>query len=129
MRDEVDAIHAWVQKAEEDLLLAQLALAQAPSLIYGATFHAQQCAEKYLKAILLSHGRNPPRIHDLVALSDICRSAGATIPVDDDLLAMLNQFATQVRYPGDDPTQTDAEHAVHIAQSLRNAARNLLGLD
>jgi HEPN domain-containing protein len=28
-------------------------------------FHAQQCAEKYLKALLLQAGSEPPKTHDL----------------------------------------------------------------
>ena len=45
---------AWVHRAEEDWLLARSALRRKVPLIYGATFHAQQCAEKYLKALLVS---------------------------------------------------------------------------
>src|SRR4029453_6914324 len=38
----------------------------------GATFHAQQCAEKYLKALLVSRRQAFPRTHDVVALHDLC---------------------------------------------------------
>ena len=31
-------------------------------------FHAQQCSEKYLKALLLFHRINFPKIHDLTEL-------------------------------------------------------------
>jgi HEPN domain-containing protein len=41
---------AWVVRAEEDYALCHLALRRKAPLLYGATFHAQQCAEKYLKA-------------------------------------------------------------------------------
>ena len=53
-------------------------------LIYGATFHAQQCAEKYLKALLVSRRQAFPRTHDVVALHDLCRRHGLHIPVDPD---------------------------------------------
>jgi len=42
---------AWVLRAEEDYLLCRSALRRKVPLRYGATFHAQQCAEKYLKAL------------------------------------------------------------------------------
>ncbi len=42
----------WVVKAEEDYTLAQSSLRRKAPLLYGAGFHAQQCAEKYLKALL-----------------------------------------------------------------------------
>ena len=36
----------------------------------GACFHAQQCAEKYLKARLAAAGLPTPKVHDLTALLD-----------------------------------------------------------
>lgn len=55
---------AWLHRAEEDWLLARLALRRKVPLIYGATFHVQQCAEKYLKALLVSRRQAFPRTHD-----------------------------------------------------------------
>lgn len=124
-----DEVHAWINKAEEDITLALLAIHQQPALVYGATFHAQQCAEKYLKAILASHDRPPPRTHDLVALADLCRSVGVAVAVDDDQLALLTYYAAQVRYPGDDPTVEHAQIAVRIAQTIRQFTRATLGVD
>jgi HEPN domain len=46
---------AWGERAEEDFLLARAATRRKTPLLYGATFHAQQCAEKYLKALLVLH--------------------------------------------------------------------------
>lgn len=40
-----------VARAEEDLTLARSALRRKKPLLYGATFHTQQCVEKYLKAL------------------------------------------------------------------------------
>lgn len=40
---------AWFAKAEADLQAAQMVLAATPPLIEIACYHAQQCAEKYLK--------------------------------------------------------------------------------
>ena len=39
---------AWVARAEEDYLLAVSSVRRKTALTYGATFHSQQCAEKYL---------------------------------------------------------------------------------
>jgi hypothetical protein len=58
---------AWIHRAEEDWLLACSALRRKVPLIYGATFHAQQCAEKYLKALLVSRQQAFPRTHDVVS--------------------------------------------------------------
>ena len=50
----------WVARAEEDFTLARSALRRKRPLIYGATFHAQQCVEKYLKALLVARGWSFP---------------------------------------------------------------------
>ena len=117
---------AWVHRAEEDWLLARSALRRKVPLIYGATFHAQQCAEKYLKALLVSRRQAFPRTHDVVALHDLCRRHGLRIPVDPDQLERLTAYAVQVRYPGEDPTPDEAREAVQIAQEVRRWARAVL---
>src|SRR5215510_4100106 len=76
----------WVARAEEDFILARSALRRKKPLLYGATFHAQQCVEKYLKALLVAQELVFPRTHDLVALSDLCLQGGITIPVAQDAL-------------------------------------------
>ncbi len=53
---EINDLRAWAEKAEEDFKLAQSALRHRRPLVAGARFHAQQCAEKYLKALLVSRG-------------------------------------------------------------------------
>jgi hypothetical protein len=45
---------AWAHRAEEARLLTHSVCRWKIPLIYGTTFHAQQCAEKYLKAVLVS---------------------------------------------------------------------------
>jgi HEPN domain-containing protein len=117
---------AWVERAEEDFLLARSALRRKTPLLYGATFHAQQCAEKYLKALLVLHHQSFPRTHDLVALHDLCTRAGLSVPVDPDQLGRLTAYAVQVRYPGEDPAPDEAREAFEIAQAVRRWARAVL---
>ena len=89
---------AWIALAEEDYLLARSALHRKKPLRYGACFHAQQCAEKYLKAVLVLHRKAFPKTHDLLALSDLCAQAGVIVPIDPDELDRLSAHAVQVRY-------------------------------
>ena len=93
---------AWVLRAEEDYLLCRSALRRKMPLLYGATFHAQQCAEKYLKALLVARDQVFPRTHDLAALHDLCIQADLRVGVELDQLERLNAYAVQMRYPGDD---------------------------
>jgi HEPN domain-containing protein len=56
----------WVKKGENDFNIALLLLRARKTPDYdGACFHAQQCAEKYLKARLQEAGIAFPRTHDL----------------------------------------------------------------
>lgn len=119
---------AWVDKAEEDYKLAQLSLRRKLPLTYGATYHAQQCGEKYLKALLVDRGLIPPRTHDLVALSNQCVYAGIMIPVSTADQQRLSDYAMQSRYPGNDPTVDEAKDALSIAKAIRKFARKLLSL-
>jgi HEPN domain-containing protein len=84
-------------------------------LTYGAVFHAQQCAEKYLKALLVAQGQVFPKTHDLAALSDLCSQNDLIIPVDQDALQRLTAYAVQVRYPGEAPTVEEARKALKSA--------------
>jgi len=117
---------AWAGRAEEDYLLSRSALRRKAPLLYGATFHAQQCAKKYLKALLVAHSRAFPRTHDLAALHDLCMQADLHIPIEAEQHERLNAYAVQVRYPGDDPTLEEAREAVEIAQAVRRWARSVL---
>jgi hypothetical protein len=57
---------AWVEHAEEDFVLARAALRRKQPLASGACFHAQQCAENHMKALLISKGADFPKTHDLL---------------------------------------------------------------
>ena len=59
----------WVSKAEGDFAVLERECRARKNPCYdGACFHAQQCAEKYLKARLCEAGIGASKIHDLVAL-------------------------------------------------------------
>lgn len=119
---------AWVARAEEDYSLARAALRHKPPLCYGACFHAQQCAEKYLKAILVSRSKSFPKTHDLVHLHDLCHKAGVLIGMRLDHLSILSSYAVRIRYPGDDPMPDEAREAVDYAKVVRRFVRKLFGL-
>ena len=59
----------WIAKAEEDLAIALPLLRRKKLMTYGITFHAQQCAEKYLKALVVKQGVAPIKTHDLVQVA------------------------------------------------------------
>ena len=115
-------------KAEEDFLLAQSALRRKKPIIAGACFHAQQCAEKYMKALLVSKTAAFPMTYDLLLLNDLCSNAGIFIEVDPKLLNTLSDYAVRTRYPGEGPTLADSREAIEIAKLIRSFSRNFSGI-
>ena len=75
----------------------------APLEVFG--FHAQQSAEKLLKAILSHAGIAYPRTHQLVELLDLAADHGLELPAETEELRHLTPFAVEFRYdvlPGEE---------------------------
>ncbi len=89
----------WVCKAESDLLNIRNNLAAAEVPWDTVCFHAQQAAEKLLKAVLTAHGKTPPRIHDLVALLAACVELEPDLTSLENDCRALTTYATAARYP------------------------------
>ena len=119
----------WVAKAEGDYATATRELAVGPDSNFDAVaFHAQQCAEKYLKARLIEEGATFPKTHDLAAILDLLISFE---PGWDTLRAELERLtdrAVEVRYPGYTADLADAEQSLQTARKVRQLVRASLGL-
>ena len=114
----LDIVQNWLQRAKSDLQLGKAALHTKDVLPEDASFHAQQCAEKALKALLLSLEISFPKTHAIEVLLDLLKEEGYKIPNNVDEAFELSQYAVQTRYPGDWEPVTKAE-AIH---SLERAA-------
>jgi HEPN domain-containing protein len=119
----------WIAKAEADYrtMEREAAVLVEPSP-ESVCFHAQQCAEKYLKARVVAAGTEPSRTHSLLQLlseAEAHESMWTAFAAD---LAFLATFAVRVRYPGEAPTDEDAAEAVAACRRFRAAARTALGL-
>lgn len=121
--DDRDA-KTWLRYAQEDLDAAT-AFAEgrgfAPRV---ACYHAQQAAEKALKAVLVADGREPVLTHDLRVLADLVPSTRRVAGVEADLGA-LSQWNVRGRYPGDwgEATEADAHAAIESARAVVEAAQ------
>ena len=118
---------AWAASAEEDFILARTALQRKQPLVSGACFHAQQCAEKYMKALLLSKGADFPKTHDLLMLNNLCSAVGIFLEVAPKQLNTLTDYAVRTRYPGEGPNVEDAKEAIELAKLVRDLAKRFLG--
>ncbi|MFH1115689.1 MAG: HEPN domain-containing protein [Pseudomonadota bacterium] len=72
MNDPESNFSAWLAKAENDLLNVENNLPASRVPWDTVCFHAQQAAEKLLKAFLVFRGQTPARTHDLVAVLAKC---------------------------------------------------------
>jgi len=120
----------WVSKAEGDFAILDRECRARKNPNYdGACFHAQQCAEKYLKARLCEAGVSFGKIHDLVALLDQVLKLEPDWEVLREDLAFLSDFAVAFRYPGESADKKSALDARRRCRIFRRAAREALGLD
>lgn len=124
-----ELVSEWIRKAEEDWqVLDRLAAGDSAGIAGPLAFHAQQCIEKYLKALLLQVGVEPPRTHSLEVLTDLLSGPGiAGAETWRDRCGRLSPYAVAFRYPGDPLSVEDAREAVALARSLREELRVSLG--
>ena len=113
---------AWLRRARSDLQLGQVALRSKGVLPEDACFHAQQCAEKALKALLLQRGIDFPRTHVIEVLLDLLKAQGLDIPTAVDEAFQLSEYAVQTRHPGEwEPvTKEEARQAIEQASLVLN---------
>ncbi|HEX8360624.1 MAG TPA: HEPN domain-containing protein [Longimicrobium sp.] len=120
-----DALRAWVEdwtrRGRGDLRLGELGLADADFDSFELiAFHAQQCAEKLIKAFLAKNGTDFEDQHDLEYLLGLVRRSDAALLADElDPVVALNRYAVRTRYPGRYPavSPTEAEGAMRIAST------------
>jgi HEPN domain-containing protein len=119
----------WVEKAEGDFaMVLREARARKNPCYDGACYHAQQCAEKYLKARLCESEIAFAKIHDLVALLNQIITVEPTWQQFTEDMAYLSDFAISFRYPGETADKTMAADARQRCRKFRKAARATLGL-
>ena len=120
-------VKQWLEHAEEDLKLAKHAFRLSSSCPYKlVAFHAQQCAEKYLKAFLALKKVDFPFTHNISFLLEISSDHAAWVK-DLREAEILTDYAVTARYPGAEKvTKKDAELAVKTAVKVRNVVRKAL---
>ena len=120
----------WVAKAEGDWHTAQREIQAAEYPNYdGVCFHAQQCAEKYLKARLIEAAIPFPKVHDLGILLQLIIPLEPAWAEMKDAAYILTDMGVEVRYPGVSADIEDAQEAVRSAGMVRSAVRRAMGLD
>jgi len=119
MKDKDDVVQGWLRKASSDVVAMNATLRAAA--YDGACFHAQQAAEKYLKAYLTQREIAFPYTHNLAHLTELCASVDPVFQSLTALVAGLTPYAVRSRY--DDsfwPSRQVAEEAISAALKVRD---------
>lgn len=117
----------WLLHADEDLRLARHAFKLKSAIPYKLiAYHAQQCAEKCLKAYLVFENVDFPFTHNISALLEMCSPTADWVKDLDDA-KILSAYAITARYPGKyKVTKKESVKAVEIAGLVQAAVRKAL---
>ena len=116
-----------VVKAEEDFAVVEtLGRRRRSALQTAVCFHAQQCAEKYLKALLTRDQITFPKTHDLLDLLELARRSDPATELLRSYLEYLEPYAVNLRYPGECATRTEAQRSMRAITQVRDALQRLL---
>jgi len=99
------------------------------NLNYDAVcFHAQQCAEKYLKSRLQEAGISFAKTHNLLHLLSSVLTIEPNWTNLQNSSAFLTVFAVKYRYPGSSSNKSEAKEAVKNCRLIRNTVRQSFNL-
>jgi HEPN domain-containing protein len=110
----------WINKAEGDYLTATREANANPPNYDAVCFHAQQCIEKLLKALLTTKGKTPPKTHDLTVLDSLLRSVYPQWSWSIEQLRLLSSAAIIFRYPGESAGPEEADAALAVCKAMRS---------
>ena len=116
----------WLRYAKSDLELARIEKPEGV-LLENLCFHAQQAAEKTLKAVLISLEIDFPRTHNIRTLLDLLPE-GVDIPQEVEEGAILTDYAVESRYPMNSEPVDDEEYrqVLGLAETVVSWAEKLV---
>lgn len=117
MRKEAEA---WLTISVEDLQAAEILVER--KLFRMACYHAQQCIEKIMKAVLADHEIDFPRTHNLLDLNNTIKTLGYPSLLTNEDAVFLGSIY-RARYPSEagllplgEPQEQDAARALKTAR-------------
>ena len=124
--DQFSDARKMLRKARMDLIVARIRIRGVLPELH--CFHAQQAAEKGLKAASIARGVPYKFVHDLPVLADGLKVGGVQIPediVETDRLSRVSAYAAGTRYEmtGAGPSEADRKEAVELADAVLKWAR------
>ena len=132
MADEIQERYAaalrWFDEADMDCEFAEFAM-QSEHRVRRAGFHAQQCIEKEIRALLTLVDIDALRTHELHTLTQQCAEVDAAFSPWADRLAPLSDYAVETRYPdGPETTIDEAREAMSLLAEFRAFSRERVAI-
>lgn len=131
-RDRHAVARLWLANAERDLRVARVIVRDEPAI---AAFHAQQAAEKALKAAAIAASDDHARTHAIGVLLAELRDLDVTVPLEiADGARALDPYYLSTRYvdvvsdvdPGESVPSDDAERAIERAAAVHAFAADFV---
>jgi HEPN domain-containing protein len=119
---------SWLRYAQSDLAIA-LGGATTPEVLYETLcFHAQQVAEKSIKAVLLWRRVSFSYTHNVGTLITLVKNAEIAWEEQLDSASTLTIYAVAARYPGvlEEVSSNEYTQAVEIAELVFLWAKRLI---
>jgi HEPN domain-containing protein len=118
----------WLAKAQEDLQAGELILAGSMRSFGAVSFHAQQAAEKAVKALLIRQQIEFGRTHNLGELLRLAEPAAPGISQQLGEAVALTPHAVDTRYPteGAPVSREEASRHIDVARQVRERVTAVL---
>jgi HEPN domain-containing protein len=117
-----DFVQQWLNRGRKDLSASEVLLSSAVEDYENVGFHAQQAAEKFIKAFLVRHQIEFSKTHNIGVLSQLVARVDPDLAKRLSAADALTPYGVEFRYPGDLPvlSRTDAEKALRLANETRD---------
>jgi len=122
-----DFVHAWLKKATQDLEVSLLLMKEEWEDYSTCAFHAQQTAEKFIKAYLVKHQIEFRKTHSLGELIELVEQSDDSLAAHLRFSVWLMDFAVEFRYPGElFVAKETAERAIADARKVKDVIASAL---
>jgi len=116
-----ELLQQWLDKGNDDLRSAEyLSTMHHPTPDEIICYLCQQSAEKYLKSFLFLNDIEPPKIHNLIELLEMCEKINSNFSVLLPQLDVLRVYSVLPRYPNElGITSDDVKIAIRYAKVVQ----------
>ena len=118
---DLELLKQWLDKGNDDLRSAEyLSTMHHPTPDEVICYHCQQSSEKYLKGFLFLNDIEPPKIHNLIELMEMCVKINSNFSELLPQLDILRIYAILPRYPNElGITGEDMKNAIGYAKTVQ----------